>query len=270
MPKNDFVFKKIFGQNKELLKSLLQSILTDMKIEVIDVVEEAIVEKDLLENKDMRLDILATLEDGTKVDIEMQVKNYYNTVERSFAYLSGEMHKAIKRKQEYAIVSKVVGIWITDYDVFEKENEPYHEKIYLTRNNSKKKATDKIEMHYIQLPKFKRKCKRIETLLEKWLTFINHENLEEIKMINDEKIKEAQEKLEYLSSDEATRRLAQMREQGILDRKLALGGAYMQGKTEGEKNKQIEIAKEMIKEGIEIEKVIKIIKLTKEEIENLK
>ena len=34
-------------------------------------------------------------------------------------------------------------------------------------------------MHYIQLPKFKKKCKHISTALEQWLTFIINDDLEE-------------------------------------------------------------------------------------------
>ena len=42
------------------------------------------------------------------------------------------------------------------------------------------------------------------------------------------------------------------------------------GRQEGEKNKAMEIAKEMLNDGEPIEKIIKYSKLTKDEIEKLK
>ncbi len=42
------------------------------------------------------------------------------------------------------------------------------------------------------------------------------------------------------------------------------------GKQLGEKNKQIEIAKKLIEDGMNVEKISKVVGLSKEEIENLK
>ena len=101
-----------------------------------------------------------------------------------------------------------------------------------------------------------------------WLTFICNKNEEEVKEImeENEEIKKANEQLEYLTGDEAVRRMAFLREKAERDYVTNMSGA----KEEGEKNKAIEIAKEMLKEGMEIEKIIKITKLTDKELEKLK
>lgn len=46
-PTNDFLFKKLFGEskNENLLKDLLESILTDMKIEKIEINKEVSLER---------------------------------------------------------------------------------------------------------------------------------------------------------------------------------------------------------------------------------
>lgn len=84
-PTNDFIFKKILGEpkNAELLKDLLESILTDIKIDKVEINSDVSLERKMITDKLGILDILATLNDNTKVNIEMQVKNYYNTIERS-------------------------------------------------------------------------------------------------------------------------------------------------------------------------------------------
>ena len=132
-------------------------------------------------------------------------------------------------------------------------------------------------MHYLQLPKFKQKCKRISNKLEEWLTFISFENMEELKMIENEKVKKAEEELEYLSGDEETRRLAELREKAIRDELAAIAQArdegksegFSLGKSEGESQNTIKIAKKMLEKQIDIALIMEITGLTKEEIEKL-
>lgn len=90
-PTNDFIFKKIFGEskNKDLLKDLLESILTDIKIHNVEVNKDVSLERKLITEKLGILDVIATLNDGIKVNIEMQVKDYYNTIERSIFLWNG-------------------------------------------------------------------------------------------------------------------------------------------------------------------------------------
>ena len=128
-------------------------------------------------------------------------------------------------------------------------------------------------MHYLQLPKFKQKCKRISNKLDEWLAFISLENMEELRMIENEKIKKAEEELEYLSGDEAERRIAYLRETAELDRRFAMTGARDQGRKEGKiegiKTGIKEVAKKMLAEKMDIDIITKVTGLTKEEIEEL-
>ena len=89
-------------------------------------------------------------------------------------------------------------------------------------------------------------------------------------MEENKEIKKANEELEYLTGDEAVRRMAFLREKAERDYVTNMSGAKEEGEKIGERNKTIEIAKEMLKEGMEIEKIIKITKLTDKELEKLK
>ena len=89
-------------------------------------------------------------------------------------------------------------------------------------------------------------------------------------MKENEEIKKANEEYEYLTGDEAERRLALLREEAIRDEKTMLRGSREEGKKEGEKLKQIEIAKNMLNEGMEIKTISRLTKLTIEEIEKIK
>ena len=281
-PTNDYVFKRIFGQkkNSDILKDLLQAILPNWNIKNVEPRQEVQLETDFITDKVCRLDILATLDDGTKVDIEMQMRNYNDIEARSLFYTTREYHQSIENGQDYIEIPKSIGIWISNFNVFNDEG-PFHEIVRLRRDYKNQIFTDKIEMHYLQLPKFKQKCKRISNKLEEWLTFISFENMEELKMIENEKVKKAEEELEYLSGDEAERRIAYLRETAEIDRKFAMTAARDQGreegraegiaegKSEGRAEEKIDVAKKMLAEKMDINLIIKITGLTKKEIEKL-
>ncbi len=270
---NDYVFKRIFGQkkNSDILKDLLQAILTDIEITSVHVNQDVSLERQLMTDKLGILDIVATLNNGTRVNIEMQVKDYNNTVDRSVFYESGLLHESLNKNEDYLQIPKSIGIWILNYDIF--NNGSFHEIARLRRDHENIVLTDKFEIHYIQLPKFKQKCKRISNKLEEWLTFISCKNLEEISMIENEYVKKAEEELEYLSGDAAERRLAELREKAIRDEAAAIAGATRRGIEKGiekgKKEEKFQIAKKMLKESIEIETITRITGLTKEQIENL-
>ena len=273
-PTNDYIFKRIFGQkkNSDILKDLLQAILPNWNIKNVEPRQEVQLETDFITDKVCRLDILATLDDGTKVDIEMQMRNYNDIEARSLFYTTREYHQSLENGQDCIEIPKSIGIWISNFNVFNDEG-PFHEIVRLRRDYENQIFTDKIEMHYLQLPKFKQKCKRISNKLEEWLTFISFENMEELKMIENEKVKKAEEELEYLSGDEAERRIAYLRETAEIDRKFAMTAARDQGRVEGRSEgkieEKIETAKKMLAEEMDINLIIKITGLTKDEIEKL-
>ena len=273
-PPNDYVFKRIFGQkkNSDILKDLLQAILPNWNIKNVEPRQEVQLETDFITDKVCRLDILATLDDGTKVDVEMQMRNYNDIEARSLFYTTREYHQSLENGQDYIEIPKSIGIWISNFNVFNDEG-PFHEIVRLRRDYKNQIFTDKIEMHYLQLPKFKQKCKRISNKLEEWLTFISFENMEELKMIENEKVKKAEEELEYLSGDEAERRIAYLRETAEIDRKFAMTAARDQGREEGKAEGKAEgmadVAKKMLAEKMDIDLIIKITGLTKDEIEKL-
>ena len=189
-PTNDYIFGRIFGhkKNSDLLKDLLEAILPDIEIKMIELNKQVSLERKLMRDKLGVLDILATLNNDIKVNIEMQVTDYHNTIDRSLFYDAGVYHESLQKNEDYLQIPKVIGIWILGYDLFDEG--PFHETARFRRDYNKEELTDKIELHYIQLPKFKQKCKRISNKLEQWLTFIINENLEAIKMIDNEFVKE--------------------------------------------------------------------------------
>jgi predicted transposase/invertase (TIGR01784 family) len=81
---------------------------------------------------------------------------------------------------------------------------------------------------------------------------------------NAEKIKKAYEELQYLSQDEKARAEFDAYMQWESDRKAAISYAKDKGIKQGEKNKTIEMVKELLKLNISIDIIMQTSKLTKE------
>ena len=72
-----------------------------------------------------------------------------------------------------------------------------------------------------------------------------------------------------MSQDKNERYLAELRQKYIMDQKAIEDAGYDKGTLDGEKKKSIEIAKKMKSKKIDIEDIVEITGLTKEEIEKL-
>ena len=127
--------------------------------------------------------------------------------------------------------------------------------------------TDKMEIHFIQIPKFKKQRKDMKTKLDMWMEFISQIDKEGVEnaMSKNKEIKKAQEEYEYLTGEENERRIAFLMDKAIRDEK----SAYVDGKLDGERKKQREIAKKMKERGIEIKEIEEITGLNKKQIEDL-
>ena len=76
-PTNDFVFKKLFGEEKnvDILKDLIQSILPELKIAKVVVNKDVSLERKLITDKLGILDVMATLNDNITSEV-YDVMNY--------------------------------------------------------------------------------------------------------------------------------------------------------------------------------------------------
>lgn len=274
--KNDYVFKKIFSYNgnTENLRDFL-SVLLEMEIKEIEVYHDTVLEKELEEEKYGILDVKAKLNNNIEVDIEIQVKNFDNMIERTTFYSTRMLSSQLKSGEEYEKINPVIIVAILDFECFPFEE--YITKAVTVAEKHRECIVNKYHTYYyVELPKFRKKKLDIENKLEQWLTFIDGENekgLKEIMEKND-KIKRANEELKYLSEDEIERRRAELREKAIRDMASAKHYGFTQGLKEGEnigrKKEKIKIAKSMLAKKVDINTISELTGLLSEEIEELK
>ena len=265
-PKMDIIFQAIFGEvgSENITKDFLEKILK-RKIEKISLDKNPILRRELKDDKLGVLDIVTELDGKEKCNIEMQLIDKNNIIERMLYYWSKMYTRQIKAGDDYKKLEKTIVILIADFNIKGLEEVEYHSTWKIIETNSVKKLilTDKFELDIIELSKIKGRENEKDQLLD-WLIFLENPESERVarKMEENENLKEAVEKLDRISEDEKMQRIIELREKAIRDEHAI----YAKGVDDG----IIKIAKNMLKENIDIEMIIKVTRLTKEEIENLR
>ena len=273
-PKMDIIFQAIFGEvgSENITKDFLEKILK-RKIEKISLDKNPILRRELKDDKLGVLDIITELDGKEKCNIEMQLIDKNNIIERMLYYWSKMYTRQIKAGDDYNKLEKTIVILIADFNIKGLEEVEYHSTWKIIETNSVKKLilTDKFELDIIELSKIKGRENEKDQLLD-WLVFLENPESERVtrKMKENENLKEAVEKLDRISEDEKMQRIIELREKAIRDEHAIYAKGLDDGVEKGAREKQIEIAKSMLKENMDIEIIIKITGLTKEEIEKLK
>ena len=278
-PQIDFVFKKIFGteKNKPILINFLNAVIKpttpikDVEIKNNDI------DKDFIEDKFSRLDVKATTSNKEHINIEIQVKNEYNMIQRTLYYWRKMYSEQIQNRDNYSKLERTVCINILNFKYL--NNDKYHNAYRLKEITSNEELTDLQEIHFIELPKFneignKEYVENVEKMdaLEKWLEFLVEPESNTVRQLelSNEEIKLAKSELYRLSMDSKEREQYNMREKAIYDRISALENAEAKGKLEGKLESKLEVVKESLSQGLKISLISKITGLSEEEILKIK
>ena len=234
-PKNDVVFQKIFGmqKNKHILISFLNSILNlkgDNVIKNVEFEEKHLDVSMIISEKLSILDLHVSTESNLDINIEIQLLNQYNMIKRTIFYMAKMLLNQLNKGENYSLLNRTVTINILNFDYLKDEN--YIKCYNLFEKETKQQLTDLLEIVFIELPKFirfgkKEYNKEYNEKLYKWLTFLSNplgKETEEF-MKTDGEIKEAMDVLYEISGDKETVMLAEMREKAIMDEQSRLKGA---------------------------------------------
>ena len=183
--KDDVVFKMVFGQQKyeKLLISLLNAILDlpiDKRITSVQIVGESRLDKCFIDDKVTFLDIKAIDSNDSRINIEMQLRNEYNMDKRTLFYWSELYNEQIQRGDLYAQLRKSITINILDFNYLETTD--FHSIFHICEDTNKNLQLDDIEIHFLELTKFRKLIRDYKCLLNNWLLFIDGWSEEEMAM----------------------------------------------------------------------------------------
>ncbi len=266
---NDLYFKKLLGDDKrkKLTLSFLNGILNkndkDYFTDIVFLDKDN--EPSIIDGKLSKLDIRANLNDGTQVDIEVQVCPFKLMAERSLYYWSIMYAEQLEKGAEYKKLKRAIAINLLNFDYL-KDEQDWHNIYNLLNKKSHNQLTDHIEIHFLELPKFKLKDMRKIKASEAWLAYFSgrytKKEMEEITM-NTPAVKEAIEFEDIFLQDKIERRAYEQREKAIRDYYSYINAYKEEGLEEGIKQGIQQGKIEGKIEGIEETKIANAINLLK-------
>ena len=291
---NDVFFKYALGsiERKNWTLNFL-NITLDLK-EDQQFADISFADKDLLpqeqDEKLSILDILATTNDGTKVNIEVQVCNDKYMAERALYYWSRIFGGQLQKQESYDKLHKVISLILMDFDFFTEEDYEtykgeYHQSYHIRNDNHLKDIlSPQLEMHFIELEKIQysdiKKLKRSDCWIAYFSKKVSDADRKELAKM-EPMIKEVLEHEQIFMHNPALRREYEAREKAVRDEqsrlKTADEGGFARGRKEGieegieeerirQEQKQMKQILNLMKNmSIDLEKAMNILEMTDED-----
>jgi predicted transposase/invertase (TIGR01784 family) len=292
-PRVDLAFKKIFGveENKDLLISLINSVVSQ-EDQVQDVTLLNPYNPQTFRSEKLSiLDIKARGIGGKRFNIEIQISDEADYDKRALYYWGKLYTEQLKVGQDYGILCKAIGIHILNFKSI-PDSKKYHNVFTIREKELNIEYFKDLELHVIELSKFNadERFTQVKTALDRWVAFltrqslINRENVPD--PMNQPDLKKALNVLDVMNLNAEERNsyddhLKWLRIEVNTLKKYKNDG-YVEGLEEGlekglEKGIQkgleegkMNMAKAMLKEGVDEGFIIRLTGLSQDEIEKLK
>ena len=272
-PFTDYGFKKLFGEepNKDLLLDFLNVLLKEEQGEIKDLTylkSEHLGTSEI--DRKAIFDLYCENEKGEKFIVELQKTKQNFFKDRTVYYSTFPIREQAKRADWNYELKAVYTIAILDFVFDEDKNDPkkFRYDIKLTDTITKEVFYDKLTFIYLEMPKFNKTIDELETRFDKWLYVIR--NLNRLDKVPDKLRERVFEKL-FETAEIAKFTPAQIRSyEDSLKYYRDLKNSLDTAKEEARQERDLEIAKNALKEGLSIEMTQKLTGLTREQIEGLK
>lgn len=288
----DFAFKQLFGTSgsEDILLTFLNAMLADSLESPIQSIqfEDPHLHREHEEDKLSILDVSATLDTGTKINIEIQLNNNHDLLKRSLYYWSKLYASQLKKGMPYSSLHKTITINLLNFVMF-KDYEAFHTTGKLWNMQQEQLLSDDIEIHVVEIPKLlqqwrEEKVNPWEDSFVRWLLLLpaNEDEhlthtLEAIAMNQDPILQKAMDKWEHMSQDASFRQAYEAREKILMDEAAGIAHALNKGREqglqeglqEGKLAERIQLVRGMHKNGMPIEDIAKFTGLSIEEIREL-
>ena len=259
---NDTLFKMLFVKYPHLLKKLV-AVLLGISVDSIGSfqIRNPEIPPESLGDKFCRLDINMEV-DGQRVDLEIQVDDdggYFP--ERTLYYWAREYSTALPTAGKYAELPRTVIISIVGFKLFPCiEYHSEYQALEVTRHTL---LSDKLILHYYELPKLPATV-TTDNVLELWLSLFRaktEEDLSSIEALEVQEMSEAITAYRQITVTPEFHEMERLRSKARHDEAQALYNA--------ERKRTLEIAKNLLKVGDSIDKIVSVTGLTNDDIKGL-
>ncbi|WP_212935479.1 Rpn family recombination-promoting nuclease/putative transposase [Bacillus hominis] len=300
----DFAFKQLFGTNgsEDILIAFLNAMLQESLESPIASLqlEDPHLHREYEEDKLSILDISATLNTGTKVNVEIQLNNNHDMMKRSLYYWGKLYTSQLQKGMPYSSLHKTITINLLNFIMF-SEQKSFHTTSILWNTQHQKLLSDDIEIHIVEIPKLteqwqEEKVNPWKDPFARWLLLLSAnedehltKTLEDIAMNQDPILQKAINKWERMSQDSSFRQAYDAREKVLMDEaakfahaekegmkrgmeqgiKQGIEQGMEKGRKEGILQGKIQMIKDMYELGVPLETIAKASKLSVHEVEHI-
>jgi len=231
--RNDTLFKLLFVRNPDLLKELIADLLC---IKLRDIKNFQITNPeltpDIIGNKLCRLDINMIV-NKQKLDLELQVRNEGDYPERTLYYWAREYSSALNEGVDYIELPRTIVVSILYFNLFNcLEFHSEYQPLEVTRYTP---LTDRMSLHYFELPKLPKTISKNDTL-KLWLSLFRartEEDLQQIEALEVPVMEKVIKAYRTVSAADELKNLERMRFDATNIEASARGNAMRKGERRG-------------------------------------
>ena len=279
-PKVDLIFKKVFGEHPDLVKSLLNALLPlpeDMKIDTVEYLTNENI-PDSPEKKLAIVNVRCKDNHGRYFIVEMQMVWNEQFFQRTLFNAATTYSHQLEKGNPFKKLRDVYALALVNSEAFEYQNQSgYMQEFYLTNRNYTADVRTDLSLIFVELKRFKPADKGSRAIKDLWLRFLTEID-EQTEKVDDELLEnpDINKALDIVKISAYSEPDLYEYNNFLLD----LNGLYhslvakeekgrAEGRAEGEKSKAIEIARNFKKAGVDINLIAQNTGLTIDKINNL-
>ena len=243
-PRNDLVFKRIFGEHPHILRSFLNALLPlpdDGKIASLEYLPgEQVPQVPLL--KHTIVDVRCVDERGRQFIVEMQM-NWTNAfLQRVLFNASKAYVRQLEKGEDYELLKPVVGLSLLNA-VFDRETDSFYHHYQIVNTEQPRRTIEGLQLVFVELPKFIPGRDRGRALRDAWLRFLREtgdaDTPEEIRHLDQEIASQSPEIRQAVEiAGESGFTLAELEAydrywDGISSERTLIAGKFAEGRAEG-------------------------------------
>jgi len=293
-PKADVTFKKVFGEHKNLVMSLLNALLPldeGKQVESIEYMTPEMVPETPL-GKNSIVDVRCEETGGRKFIVEMQMEWFPDFMQRVLLNASKAYVRQLPKGDKYHLLQPVYSLSLVNH-TFEPDLDGYYHYYHLVHDLHTEKVLDGLHLVFVELPKFKAKNLTEKKMQVLWLRFLteiapdgadyvsqdlldNPQTGEALEIVRESGMNDA-ERAAYEDfwdrvSIEATKKAYMDRavaERDAANAERDAEKARADAAVEKLKQDKLHTARQMKADGMPVETIAKYTGLTSDEIDNL-
>ena len=222
-------------------------------------------------DKETIVDVKCITKNGTVVIIEVQLSGNSRFPERILYYWAANYSKLLKKGEEYEDLTPVISINLLNFNL-NKVNKNVHSCYMIYDTKNKNLLTDHLQIHIIELKKFKFKDNDLKKDLNYWLGFFTTKDMEAYmsEIVKEKPIMEEAHK-RYNNFIRSRLMMSEYEKKEIYqyDKQITLKEERRKGIKEGRKERNYAIAKSLKNSGLDNKFISEHTGLSIEEIEKL-